>query len=271
MSKEEKELEEDKELEKLLKDAEEDDDDLEGEEEGEEGEEEGDDDEDDENYNTSMQIGAAIHKQSDILKRFPQLAKEVKYSFFNEMDKRHFHMRSKTYQDLNYIKIIFHLSYLENIAAQELRKQLYNLTTKEEFKEYLDATNKTYLWYSFKGLEEEQFDKLLKQLKDVKEDGIMESIYSQNTFISEVYEKLAEGDIEIDAVDEMGLINDIYTVTEASKAKGGNERKSINTTIAITSEQNEREEQQERGENAFISKVKSFAFGKKKQPMEEQE
>jgi len=232
---------------------------------------ENDDENDDENYNTSMQIGAAIHKQSDILKRFPQLAKEVKYSFFNEIDKKHFYMRSRTYQDLNYMKTIFNLSYLENVSMQTLRKSLYLIKKKEDFKTYLDSTNQTYLWYSFKYLSEEDFKILLKQLKEIKEDGIINSMYSQNTFVKNVYGELAEGNIIIDDVDEMGLINDIYTVTEGSKAKGGNERKSINTTISVTSEQNEREEQQEHGENIFVKKAKSFMFGNKPKPTEEQD
>ena len=229
------------------------------------------DNEDDEDYNTSMQIGAAIHKQSDILKRFPQLAKEVKYSFFNEMDKKHFHMRSKTYQDLNYMKVIFNLSYFENVAQQALRKTLYIIKTKIDFKVYLDATNQTHLWYNVKDLPDQEFQILVKQLNEVQKDGILDSIYSQNNHVTEVYKKLTDGEIVIDAVDEMGLINDIYTTTEASKAKSGNERKSMNTTISHTIDQNEREEQQERGENPFMSKLKSFAMGKQKQSSEDQE
>jgi hypothetical protein len=226
---------------------------------------------DEEDYNTSMQIGAAIHKQSDILKRFPQLAKEVKYSFFNEMDKKHFHMRSKTYQDLNYMKVIFNLSYFENVSQQALRKTLYIIKTKEDLRLYLDATNQTHLWYNVKDLSKENFNLLIVQLNEIREDGILDSIYSQNNHVTEVYKKLTEGEIEIDAVDEMGLINDIYTTTEASKAKSGNERKSMNTTISHTIDQNEREEQQEKGENPFASKVKSFIMGKPKQSNEDLE
>jgi hypothetical protein len=218
-----------------------------------------------------MQIGAAIHKQSDILKRFPQLAKEVKYSFFNEMDKKHFYMRSKTYQDLMYMKIIFNLSYFENIASQNLRTTLYHVETKADLKIYLDATNQTHVWYVVKNLSDEDFKKVTDQLKDILDDDVIKSLYCQNTFVDDVYSKLSEGGIVIDSVDEMGLINDIYTTTEASKAKGGNERKSMNTTISVTSEQNEREEQQERGENPIVNKVKSFVLGNKQKPVEEQE
>ena len=225
-----------------------------------------DEEEFDENtIDNSLEIGGQIHLQSDIIKKnFNHLPKDVKYSKFGKIDVANFVLKSRTYHLWNYVNKCTYISKYELQSAKESRKKIYDIQTKQDFKDYLESIGKIYIWHSFLELTPEEFDdkfsKILIQLKEVREDGMINSLYGERERFYNAYDKYKSLKSESEYVDDYGLMNTMMTLTEVQKAKDGWGMGSMNTTINVTREENPKADSEEKPEDSenrsFINKFR---------------
>lgn len=219
-------------------------------------EHEDEDDEDDENIiDSSLEIGGQIHIQSNIIKNnFPHLPSDLKYSNFGKMEVINFQMRSKTYSLWSYVNKCSVISKAELNFVKERRKKIYDITTKEQLKNYLKEINKTYIWYSFQQLDPKEFDlkfkELAQQLLEIKQEGIIDVMYNERDIFYKSYDQYKNGKITNEFVDDFGLMNGMMTSVESNKAHKGWAMSSMNTTINVTREENPSEKAEEEPEDS---------------------
>lgn len=203
---------------------EEEDEELFDDEEEDEGNEIGDDTE---VIDSSLEIGGQIHVQSDVVKKFKQLPKDLKYSKFDMMDIKNFVLKSNAYQLWNYVNKIKSLSTKELHILKNKKKEIYDIKSLEDLKLHLDNINKSHLWFSLQQLSDEElksnFKLMQAQLKSVKDSGAIEILYNDKTMFTESYKKYIENlGNEKNFVDDFGLMNNMMTLTEAKRrVKGG--------------------------------------------------
>lgn len=234
----------------------------------EEFEEEINENEEDDLDNTidnSLEIGGQIHTQSDVItKNFPHLPKDTKYSKFANIDVANYFLRSRTYQLWTYVNKCEYISKKELELMKIERKKIYDITTPLQFKEYLEKIGKIYIWHNFIQLKpeiaEEYFKILIEQLKQAKDDGIIDAMYKDRIIFNTAFANYEEIRTHAVNVDDFGLMNNMMTQSEVKKAHGGWGMNSMNTTINVTRDENpvkEAEEEPENSENKnFMSKFK---------------
>lgn len=217
---------------------------------------------DEEVIDSSLEIGGQIHQQSDVVKKFYQLPKDVKYSKFGRIDIANFTLKSRTYDLFQYVRKIQNMSKYELNIVKDQRKNFYNIETLEQLKDYLKKSNKLYLWESLRQLDPEELNtywvEMSKQIKQVKESGFVEVMYGDKMNFDKSYiQHSTNYKKENNLMDDFGLLSTMMTLTEVNKAQGGWATKMMNTTISETKNEdlsNEVEESPESGEN----KLKSF-------------
>ena len=222
------------------------------------GEEDGDDEEISDVPETSMEIGGQIHKQDQMFEIFKQLPKDLKYSFFDKWDKLTVINQSDNYKLFFYLKKNQFLSQIELERKEEKYKEFFNMKKFDEIRDYFINNKNIYF--------------ILKHLS--KEDKeALEKIHEENSnFLEEYDDLLNEEDIKayeqelkektknkenLYFEDDMGILNKILTRTEVSKGYEGKERRSINTTISVTRDENLKEEYEEEG-NENISMLQKM-------------
>jgi len=208
---------------------------------------------DEDTIDNALEIGGQIHVQAPIITdNFKHLPKDVKYSRFGKIDLATFTLKSSTYQLWKYIRKIQAISKNELTTIKEKRIKLYDVTTKEEFKEYLESIGKGYIWYSFKELEkaefEEKFKLMLAQLKHAKDEGIVTLLYTDKDNFYGAYNSYVTDKGDTEGIDDFGLMNSMMTLTEVKKAHIGWAMKMMNTTINVTKDETPGEDQEEEPE-----------------------
>lgn len=220
------------------------------------------DDNDQEVIDSSLEIGGQIHSQSDVVKKFYQLPKDVKYSKFGRIDIANFTLKSRTYDLFQYVRKIQNMTKYELNIVKNQRREFYDIETLEELREYLKQSNKLYLWESLRQLDPVELSlywgEMSKQIKQVKDSGFVDVMYGDKLNFDKSYiEHTANYKKENNLMDDFGLLSTMMTLTEVNKANGGWATKMMNTTISETKNEdlsNEVEETPENGEN----KMKSF-------------
>jgi len=224
-----------------------------------------DDDLDETTIDSSLEIGGQIHTQSDVIsKNFMHLPKDVKYSKFANMDIANFLHKSKTYQLWNYINKCTYISKFELKKVKEERKEIYDIKTPNDLKEYLEKIGKVYIWYSLLDLSEKDFEinfkNMLEQLENTKNEGITNLMYRERTVFLDAYKEYTNKHKKAENIDDFGLMNGMMTLTEVKKAKDGWGMGSMNTTINVTREENPKDKAEENPEDSetksFLSKFK---------------
>lgn len=212
---------------------------------------------------SSLEIGGQIHAQSDIIKRHAHLPEDVKYSNFGRIDLGNFILKSNAYQLWQYTKKIERISKIEINNLKQIKKELYNIETLEDLKEYLEKNKKGHIWhnlinnFSNEDLKKE-FQELLKQIKDAVENGVIDYIYSEKETFNEAYNEYIGDNGINENIDDFGLINTMMTLTEVNKAKKGWATKMMNTTISVTKEEDLKEEVEERPEESENKGFKKY-------------
>jgi len=210
---------------------------------------------DNEVIDSSLEIGGQIHQQSAIIKKFVQLPKDVKYSKFNRIDIANFTLKSRTYGLYKYMHKVEIISKKEIEDIKEIKKEIYYIETLEEFKDYLENTNKAHIWYNLNAnyTKDElliKFEILKEQLKTALKEGVLESVYSDKVVFNNAYEQYLQASDSDPNIDDYGLMCTMMTLTEVNKASGGWATKQMNTTINITKEENLRDEAEEDPESS---------------------
>ena len=215
-------------------------------------------------YNTGLQIGGDIHKQSNLYGSIPYLDSGLKYGFFDVKDKNFYRFKAGTFQTYEYLRKVINVSIEEQITTFDFNYNFFLIETEEQLKQYFKETNQSDIYIAIKEQEETQPDlikELLEQIKQSREKGYHESIYTVSREISEIYDgynnQLTKwGKKNHVDYDDFGIMGQLGTIVETSKAEKGNERKAMVTTIAETRETNHKEMNEDKEDGNFISKLK---------------
>lgn len=217
---------------------------------------------DEEVIDSSLEIGGQIHQQSDVVKKFYHLPKDVKYSKFGQIDMANFTLKSKAYDLFQYVRKIQSMTANELEIIREQKKEFYDIETLEELKEFLKESGKLYVWENLRQLSDEDlkqsWDMLKQQLQEAKDSGFIEVIYGDKENFKLSYNNHIENySRENNLVDDFGLLSSMMTLTEVKKAAKGWATGQMNTTISVTRNEDltrEVEEEPEEQEN----KMRSF-------------
>mgnify|MGYP005990452917 CR=1 FL=1 len=220
--------------------------------------------EDDEDViDSSLEIGGQIHQQSNIVKKFVQLPKDVKYSKFGVVDLANFTLKSKTYQLWNYLKKVQKISNDELNKIKEDKKEIYDIETLEDLKQHFEDTKKSHIWYNLiQNLTtselEKEFNALKLQLHTARDEGVLEYIYSDKEHFYDSYNNYLDNNTSSEEVDDFGLMASMMTITEIKKAHQGWGTKMMNTTINVTKDEDIDEDTEEEPEKkeGFMGKLK---------------
>lgn len=218
---------------------------------------------DEEIIDSSLEIGGEIHKQSKIILQHPHLPKDTKYSNFGRIDIANYMLKSNAYQLWQYVKKIQYVSKLELEEVRENKKKIYDVTTKEQFKKYLEDNKKGHIWHNLiNNFTEEEFNTnfktIMQQLKDVKDDGVIDYIYSDRALFYGSYNSFLSNKNKSEDIDDFGLINTMMSLTEVNKARKGWATNSMNTTISITRDEDNNKDVEEEPEDSENKGFKSF-------------
>jgi len=214
---------------------------------------------------SSLEIGGEIHRQSKIIQQHPHLPKDTKYSNFGKIDIANYMLKSNAYQLWQYMKKIQYLSKLELEEVRTDKKKIYDIETPLQLKEYLEKNKKGHIWHNLiNNFTPEEFNVkflvIVKQLKEVKDEGVIDYIYSDRDSFYSSYNNFLENKNRSEDIDDFGLVNTMMSLTEINKARKGWATNSMNTTISITREEDinkdveEEPEDSERGFKNFIKK-----------------
>ena len=92
----------------------------------------------------------------------------------------------------------------------------------------------------------QEFDTIdQKPSKAIKDIHYVDTIYGEKKNFNNVYNKYVSNHEVLTEIDDFGLMHEMMTVSELSKAFRGRERKNMNTTINVTRDINEKEELEE--------------------------
>lgn len=200
-------------------------------------------------YDNSLQIAGEIHDQANVIKKFKHLPKDIKYGYHDRIDKATFTLRSRAYQTYNYMQKIIFLAHTELLQVTEQRKLLYEVETLEDLKEYFELIGKPDLYFSLLKLEPKDLEHYFKvfkaQLQEIKDIHYIDVMFSEKKNFMTIYDEYSQThDIDTN-IDDFGLLHEMMTISELSKAFRGQERKNMNTTINITRDINEKENVEE--------------------------
>jgi hypothetical protein len=203
---------------------------------------------------SSLEIGGQIHQQSEIVRKFKHLPRDLKYSKFNNIDVANYTLKSKAYDLYEYVRKAESMALYETQVIKEKKKELYYIESLEEFKEYLRENSKMYIYANLRNLSDKDLQDywvlMKKQLKEAENSGFLDVMYKDKEHLIEALEMheqnfvLATGER-----DDFGLLNSMLTNVEVNKARSGWATKMMNTTINITKEENLRDEVEEEPED----------------------
>lgn len=217
---------------------------------------------DNEIIDSSLEIGGQIHQQSETVKRFYQIPKDVKYSNFGRIEIANFVLKSSTYDLFQYVRKIQHMAKYEIELIKENKKDFFNIETLEEFREYLRENNKLYLWENLRQLDPKALNQIWEEMKKqiiyTRESGFVDLLYGdRENFYNSLDLHQSNYNKDLNLVDDFGLLSSMMTSTEVNKAQKGWATKMMNTTISETRNedlQKDIEEEPEQGESKGFGK-----------------
>lgn len=193
---------------------------------------------------------------SEVVEQLHQLPKELKIAFLNDGAAREVKHASSNYDNFMYINKILKLQKLEDDKILDNRKNLYNIKTKEQLKEYLANDNRSYI-YSI--IEDNNLsDFVLSEISNLKPNRIEYDFQNIGQSIDQIYENYHKVNIRKDYLDDTGMISKIATEAVVSSGTGGNERIALTQIVNAVRNLDMKKEQEEKSA-PIMSKVGKFA------------
>ena len=180
----------------------------------------------------SLGLAALAAKDSETLKFFKELPKEVKHSFYDDKDLREVRHRLKCFKDFRYIIKNLKIQALEDKKFIENKNKLYTIKTKEQLENYYKNINK---YYMYKQIENAgMIDQLLEDIKTIKDNGLSTDLYNSNENVKELFDEYLDINKTPEFIDDVGNLGTVMDYSVTSSGKAGNERLAGITAIQAT-------------------------------------
>ena len=219
-------------------------------------------------YSNSLEIAGDNYKQSEVVKAHKHLPIDTKTSFLDKYEKIGYGYKSNAYDTLRYLKKLLSISRLEVDKNKNLKRDIYKCKNTTDLADYFKKINKNYLWYHIKYLpkseKEEIVSQFIQQLDEARLSGLVEDIYNTHTHFKDTYTEYFKDNKQEGYIDDIGLLNNMMTTTEVSKAFKGQGIKSMNTTININKDVSPEEDAEEEPEESESAGRNFLGFKKKK-------
>lgn len=203
-----------------------------------------------------MGLAYQISKESDVVKQFVELPREVKFSFYDTNEKLEVKHFSRTYRDWQYIEKILDLRVEEDNNKYNSRDDLKKINSKEDLKQYFVKTNREYLINDLDDLAPEDLEKLITHLKIVKANEFMNSIEKRKETMETIYDNYALTNEIPEYVDDAGMLGKIMDTSLASMGyKGNAAQHSVMTINAVKNEDIQRSAE-EKTKFSFLDSIK---------------
>lgn len=214
-------------------------------------------DDDFETPSNSLALAAMTAKDSETLKNFRELPKEIKHSFYDDRDLREVRHRLKCYKDFMYVRKNLKLQALEDREFINNRNNVYKVKTEKDLEEYYKSINK---YHIFKMLQRSNLiSQALSDIKNISETGINQDLHNSNERIKELYAEFMDGEQKPEFIDDVGNLGMAMDFSVTSSGKGGNERLAGITAIQATRDMDLKEKSQEKAKyNPLSSFMKRF-------------
>lgn len=184
-----------------------------------------------------MGLAHQISKESETVKQFKELPREVKYSFYDQQEKADIKHYARTYRTWKYIEKIIDIRSKEDNGKVDYRENLKNISNKDDLKEYLRNNNRDYLINDIDDMPDEEVDRMIEHFKLVKANYFLESVESRKNVYNELYEEYREENNIPNYIDDMGNIGKVMDTSLASMGFRGNAAQhSVMTINAVKNE-----------------------------------
>ena len=123
-----------------------------------------------EDITNSLQLANKTLEPSKIVKQLPEALPEIRIAFLDTRAAKEVKHSAKNYDNFRYIRKILHLQKMEDDKLIQNQKKLYSMKTNEELKDYLQSTNRSYLYTILQ--ESNQLHIALDAAKHIKPSGL---------------------------------------------------------------------------------------------------
>lgn len=215
---------------------------------------------DDSVVNNSLQFASMISKPSDTADKFQHVPKEVRYSFYDDIEKKDIKHWAATYHRYNYLKKILALQAREDEIVIANRLTLYEIENEKDFEEYCKENNILICFQEIKNANPELMNQVLTYIKNLKRSGYYDDIQNQNDIITEIFNEYRDLNSLPKYIDDLGMTGNILTTSLASMGHKGNERYATVTQIQATKDIDAKAEMSEKTEykNKFGKLLNKF-------------
>lgn len=186
---------------------------------------------------TPMGLAHQISKESETLKHFKELPREVKYSFLDSDEKHEVKHFSKTYRNWKYIEKVIDLRVKEDIQLKQTKKDLILIKDRKDLVDYLKLTGRDYLIRDIDDMKQVEIDKLLVYIATLKHNYFLDTIENKKDRMIELYDDYSLTNDIPKYIDDMGNIGKIMDTSVASMGFKGNA--STHSVLTINAVKNE--------------------------------
>jgi len=192
---------------------------------------------DDDSPSDSLGLATQISKESDTSKAFKELPKEVRYSFYDKVDKNEVKHFSRAYRTHQYIEKIIDLRIEEDKKASKARMSIKEVKDKLSLKKYFENVGRSYLLADIEDFNEDDFKKIFVYIKKLKPNHLLKTIDDNKKNITKLYNEYNEVNNIPSYIDDMGNIGKIVDTSVTSMGfKGNASQHSIMTIQAVKNE-----------------------------------
>jgi hypothetical protein len=180
----------------------------------------------------SLHLAALAAKDSDTLKHFKELPKEIKHSFYDGADIKEVRHRLKSYKDFMYIRKMLKLQNKEIKNIQKKKKEIYKIKTELELYNYYKSINEVSTFYMIKraGL----IQQALKDITKLEKNGFEEDMINNADLVNHIWKEYGEEYEKPEFIDDVGNLGIALDFSVTSSGRGGNERLAGITAIQAT-------------------------------------
>jgi len=186
---------------------------------------------------SSLGLAHQISKESDTIKHFKELPREVKYSFLDSEEKREVKHFARTYRSHQYIEKIIDLRVKEDERLRETKQNVNKIKTREDLLDYFKNRSRDYLINDILDLSKESINKLIVHVQGLKKNYFLDAIEQNKENIKTLYNNYEEETGTPSYIDDMGNIGKVVDTSISSMGyKGNASSASVMTIQAIKNE-----------------------------------
>jgi len=204
-----------------------------------------------------MGLAHQISKESETVKHFKELPREVKYSFLDGEEKRDVKHFARTYRNHQYIEKIIDLRVKEDERLRHARKKVVDIKNRDDLMKYFKACNRDYLLNDIIDLKDSEVDLLIAHVSTLKHNYLLDTIENNKDEIKELYNQYQQENNVPKYIDDMGNIGKVVDTSISSMGYKGNASQHSVMTINAVKNEDIQKVAAEKSSFSFMDAIKS--------------